>query len=151
VAAATAVHIESTSGIIGMSRATHGPIGAAAWVYSGAVPSSWHPRVTRTMMAETAANQSFRLERHGDVAVLIPSPEVESMHEHLIEQTAQIVLAPLKQDPPAGLVVDLSQVKFFGSVFISFLLRCHMPVKKRGSDMVLAGCSPAIKELLRLT
>ena len=102
-------------------------------------------------MNAEAALQSFRLDRHGDIAVITPSPEVESMHEHLIEQAAQIVLAPLKADPPAGLVVDLSQVKFFGSVFISFLLRCYMPVKKHGSDMVLAGASPAIKELLRLT
>ncbi len=102
-------------------------------------------------MSAEALSESFRLERRGDIAVIIPSPEVESMHEHLIEQAAQIVLAPLKTDPPHGLVVDLSQVKFFGSVFISFLLRCYMPVKKHGSDMVLAGCSPAIKELLRLT
>ena len=102
-------------------------------------------------MTAESTSQSFRLERRGDIAVIIPSPEVESMHEHLMEQAAQLVLAPLKSDPPAGLVVDLSQVKFFGSVFISFLLRCYMAVKKHGSDMVLAGCSPAIKELLRLT
>lgn len=102
-------------------------------------------------MTTEAQSQSFRLERHGEIAVIIPSPEVESMHEHLIEQAALIVLAPLKADPPAGLVVDLSQVNFFGSVFISFLLRCYMPIKKQGNDMVLAGCSPAIKELLRLT
>ena len=61
-------------------------------------------------MAAEATSQSFRLERRGDIAIITPSPEVESMHEHLIEQAAQLVLAPLKADPPAGLVVDLSQV-----------------------------------------
>jgi len=103
------------------------------------------------MAAELSQSQSFRVERHGDIAVIIPSPEVESMHEALIQQAAQMVLAPLREDAPAGLVIDLSQVSYFGSVFISFLLRCHMLVKKHGSEVVLAGTSERIRELLHLT
>lgn len=102
-------------------------------------------------MAESKQSQSFRIERHGDIAVIIPSPEVESMPENLIQQAAQMVLAPLKADPPAGLVIDLSQVSYFGSVFLSFLLRCHMLVKKHGSEVVLAGASDRARELLHLT
>jgi len=102
-------------------------------------------------MPVEAHSQSFRVERHGDLAVIIPSPEVESMPENLIQQAAQLVLAPLKQDPPAGLVIDLSRVSYFGSVFISFLLRCHMLVKKHGSEVVLAGPSERVRELLHLT
>jgi len=30
-------------------------------------------------MTIEAQSQSFRVERHGDIAVIIPSPEVESM------------------------------------------------------------------------
>ncbi len=92
-------------------------------------------------MTPEPAQKSFRVERHGDIAVVIPSPEVESMHENLIQQAAQMVLAPLKEDPPAGLVIDLTQVSYFGSVFLSFLLRCHMLAKKHGSEVVLAGAS----------
>ena len=73
------------------------------------------------------------------------------MSENLIQQAAQMVLAPLKADPPAGLVVDLSNVNYFGSVFLSFLLRCYTPLKMHGSEMVLAGVSKRIRELLRLT
>lgn len=103
------------------------------------------------MTAETLPSESFRVERHGDMAVIIPASEVESMPENLIQQAAEIVLAPLRKDPPAGLVIDLSEVKFFGSVFISFLLKCHMLVKKHGSEVVLAGASERIRELLHLT
>ena len=103
------------------------------------------------MKAEAQPSESFHVERHGDIAVIIPASEVESMPENLIQQAAEIVLAPLKKDPPAGLVIDLSQVKFFGSVFISFLLKCHMLVKKHGSEVVLAGSSERIRELLHLT
>ena len=103
------------------------------------------------MSTETLPSESFRVERHGDVAVIIPASEVESMSENLIQQAAEIVLAPLRQDPPAGLVIDLGEVRFFGSVFISFLLKCHMLVKKHGSEVVLAGASERIRELLHLT
>jgi anti-sigma B factor antagonist len=103
------------------------------------------------MTAESSQSQSFHIERHGDIAVVIPSPEVESMHENLIQQAAHMVLAPLEEDPPSGLVIDLSLVKYFGSVFVSFLLRCHMLAKKRGCEVVLAGASQRSRELLHLT
>lgn len=103
------------------------------------------------MTSSAPHNESFRIERHGDIAVIIPASEVESMPENLIQQAAEIVLAPLRRDPPAGLVIDLSEVRFFGSVFISFLLKCHMLVKKHGSEVVLAGAGDRIRELLHLT
>ena len=103
------------------------------------------------MAAEPVQNQSFRVERHGDIAVIIPSPEVEKMPENLMEQAAQMVLAPLKADPPAGLVFDLSRVDYVGSVFLSFLLRCHKRVKEHGSEVVVAGASERARELLHMT
>lgn len=103
------------------------------------------------MSAEPTQSQSFRIDWHGDIAVIIPSPEVESMQENLIQQAAQIVLAPLRDDPPSGLVIDLSGVSYFGSVFLSFLLRCHMLAKRAGTEMVLAGPSERTRELLDLT
>ena len=51
----------------------------------------------------------------------------------------------------AFLRIDLSRVKYFGSVFLSLLLRWHTPMKKNGSEMVLAGVNDRIRELLRLT
>jgi anti-anti-sigma factor len=103
------------------------------------------------MTSESSQSQSFQVQRHGEIAVVIPSPEVESMHEVLIEQAAKMVVNSLKEDPPAGIVVDLSQVSYFGSVFLSFLLRCHTLAKKHGSEIVLAGCSERTRELLHLT
>jgi anti-anti-sigma factor len=98
-----------------------------------------------------AGGESFQIERRADIAVITPTPELESMPENLIEQAAQMVLAPLKENPPNGLIVDLSRVNFFGSVFISFLLRCHLLVKKQGAELVLAGVSDRVRELLRMT
>jgi anti-anti-sigma factor len=77
--------------------------------------------------------------------------EVEDLSEDVITQAVPIVLAPLKNDPPAGLIVDLSQVGFVGSNFLTFLLRCHKLIKEQGSELVLAGVQPRVRELLRIT
>ena len=103
------------------------------------------------MKAEPAHSQSIRIERHGDIAVITPSPEVEKLPENLMEQAAQLVLAPLRADPPAGLIFDLSKVDYVGSVFLSFLLRCHKRVKEHGSEVVVAGASNRARELLHMT
>ncbi len=96
--------------------------------------------------------ESFQIQRHGDVVVVIPSPEVEGMSDAMIEQAAQLVLAPMKDDPPTGVIFDLSQVSYFGSLFITFLLRCHLLLKKQGQgEVVLAGVSDRVRELLRMT
>jgi anti-anti-sigma factor len=96
-------------------------------------------------------NEFFQVRRHGDVAVVVPSAQVEHLPETLLEPAAQMVLAPLREDPPTQIIVDLSGVRYFGSAFITFLLRCHHLLADRGSDLVLAGVNPNIRELLRVT
>ena len=96
-------------------------------------------------------SQPFVVERHGDVAIITPSPEVERMAENQMEQAAQAVLSPLRDDPPTGLIFDLSKVDYVGSVFLSFLLRCHKRVKEHGGEMVVAGASARARELLHMT
>lgn len=97
------------------------------------------------------ANEFFQVKRHGDIAVIVPSPQIEHLAETLMEPAAQMVLAPLREDPPGQIIVDLTEVRYFGSAFITFLLRCHHLVVDRGSDLVLAGVNPNIRELLRIT
>jgi anti-sigma B factor antagonist len=95
--------------------------------------------------------QCFSVRRHGDVAVVGVSVEIEHLPTNVIEMAAQLVLAPLKANPPSNVIVDLSEVQFFTSEFISFLLRCHVIVKKSFGELVLAGVSDRVRELLRQT
>lgn len=94
---------------------------------------------------------SIQITRHGEIAVISPSADIESMPESYIEQAAAVVLGPLRADPPSGIIVDFSKVGYVGSVFLSFLLRCHKIVKSRGSELVLSGLTPRTRELLRVT
>jgi anti-anti-sigma factor len=102
-------------------------------------------------MPDTTQSQSFRIERHGDIAIIVPSPEVEKMTEPMMDPAAQMVLAPLRADPPAGLIFDLSNVDYVGSAFLSFLLSCYARVKKHGSEVVVAGASEKARELFHIT
>lgn len=96
-------------------------------------------------------NEAIRIERQGDIAIIVPPANVEEMRDDLMEQAARMVLEPLKEEPPAGLIFDLSELDYVGSVFLSFLLRCHKRVKEHGSEVVVAGASPRARELLHLT
>lgn len=97
------------------------------------------------------ANEYFQVKRHGDIAVVIPSPEVEQLAESLMQPAAQMLLVPLKDDPPSHLIVDLAGVRYFGSAFITFLLRCHQVAKQQGSELILSGVNSRIRELLKTT
>jgi anti-sigma B factor antagonist len=97
------------------------------------------------------AVDDFRLEFHGNVVVITPAANVESMRWDLIEPSAEIVMTPLRDLDPPMVVMDLSDVTYFGSVFLALLLRCHKHVKSRGGELVLCGASKMALELLRVT
>jgi anti-sigma B factor antagonist len=96
-------------------------------------------------------NDYFQLTRRGDLVVMIPSPDIENLPANLIEPASQIVLSSLKANPATNMIVDLSRMPSFGSEFISFLLRCHLVVKKQDCELVLAGVNPRMRELLQQT
>lgn len=97
------------------------------------------------------SRDNFAIEWHGSSVVVIPSGDVESMRWDLIEQAAEIVMTPLKKLDVPMLVFDLSHVEFFGSVFLSLLLRCHKYVRSRGGELLLCGASASARELLSVT
>ncbi|EDL60812.1 MULTISPECIES: STAS domain-containing protein [Gimesia] len=96
-------------------------------------------------------HDDFQLEWHGNTVVIIPASNVESMSWDLIEQAADIVMAPLQEVEIPMVVFDLSDVSYFGSVFLALLLRCHKHVRSRGGELVLCGASKMANELLRIT
>jgi anti-sigma B factor antagonist len=97
------------------------------------------------------SNEDFQLEWHGNAVVVIPAANVESMRWDLIEQSANVVMAPLSDQEVPMIVFDLNDVNYFGSVFLALLLRCHKFAKSRGGELVLCGASKMAQELLRVT
>jgi len=94
---------------------------------------------------------SFQIEWHGNTVVVKPASSVESLNWDLVEQAADLVMEPLATQEAPMVIVDLSSVGYFGSVFLALLLRCHKFVKKKGGELVLCGASQMALELLRIT
>jgi anti-anti-sigma factor len=105
----------------------------------------------RPEVMATSSSNDFQIEYHGNVVVVVPAQNVESMRWDLIEHAANVVMTPLRTVDAPMVVFDLSRVKFFGSVFLSLLLRCHKLVKERGGELVLCGASDMARELLSIT
>lgn len=99
----------------------------------------------------TEFQDEFQLEWHDNVVVITPSGGIENMSWDLIEQAAEIVMGPIGEQEVPMAVVDLSNVSYFGSVFLALLLRCHKLVRSRGGELVLCGTSKMANELLRIT
>lgn len=104
-------------------------------------------------MSEPASGTAddFTIERHDDIIVVTPSPALEHMDPTLIEQAADVVLTPIRDEVLPLVVIDLSRVEFFGSSFLALLLRCWKKTQGKSGLMVLAGPSPRARELLRVT
>lgn len=107
--------------------------------------------MAKSAKSKPQGSDDFRLEWHGNTVVITPASNVEAMNWELIEQAAEIVMAPLKTHNSPMVVFDLSEVSYFGSVFLALLLRCHTAVKSRGGELVLCGASKMARELLRIT
>ncbi len=94
---------------------------------------------------------SFQIEWHGNTVVVKPAASVESLNWDLVEQAADLVMETLANQEAPMVIVDLSSVGYFGSVFLALLLRCHKFVKKKGGELVLCGANEMALELLRIT
>ena len=49
------------------------------------------------------------------------------------------------------ILFDLSQVDYFGSMFLALLIRCWKLALSHGGSMALSGVSQRTRELLRVT
>lgn len=101
--------------------------------------------------SEFNSEDAFTIEPHGDVTVITANPALERLEFGLEEQAAELILKPLLRDENPLIVFDLSQVEYFGSMFLALLIRCWKLAMSKGGSMALAGIQPRTRELLRVT
>lgn len=98
-----------------------------------------------------SSEDAFMFERHGDVIVITANRALERLEFGLEEQAAELILKPLKRQENPLILFDLSQVDYFGSMFLALLIRCWKLVQSLGGSMALSGVSQRTRELLRIT
>ncbi|MEZ6054011.1 MAG: STAS domain-containing protein [Planctomycetaceae bacterium] len=91
-----------------------------------------------------------QIELHDGVAVLQFGPGPHTIHEGDMVGLTDPMLEASNADPPR-MVVDLSQVEFFGSSFIELLFRMWKRLNERSGQFALAGLSPYCDEVLAVT
>lgn len=102
-------------------------------------------------MTTSKSTDAFTIERHGDVTVIAANPALESLDASLEEQVAEVIMDSVRSNGGSNVIFDLSEVNFFGSMFVAVLLRCWRQAVAKGGSMALAGVSDHAKELLRIT
>ena len=96
-------------------------------------------------------HESFQLHWYGNCLVVFPAASAAGLQWDLMDPAAAIILVPLKAQAVPQVIFDLSQLVYFGSVFLALLLRCHKLVKSRGGELALCGANKMGRELLRVT
>ena len=91
------------------------------------------------------------MERHGDLILYIATPALETIDAGLETQVAEVILSPLSRLSGPLVVFDLAAVNYFGSMFLTLLIRCWKLTSAKGGMMALSGVSPQAKELLHVT
>lgn len=99
----------------------------------------------------TRSADVFSIERHSGVTVVVASAALESLDPSLEQQITELLVNVLRDAREPLVIFDLSDVSFFGSMFIAVLLRCWKHTTSRGGTMALAGVSPQVKDLLHVT
>ncbi len=102
-------------------------------------------------MDNPRSRDALTIERHGEVTLIAATPALENLEFGLEEQVANLVMEPLRTQEVPLVVFDLSDVDYFGSMFLALLLRCWKLAQSRGGMMALAGVSDHARELLRIT
>ena len=102
-------------------------------------------------MSSPNNSDAFTMERHGDLILYIATPALETIDAGLETQVAEVILSPLSRLSGPLVVFDLAAVNYFGSMFLTLLIRCWKLTSAKGGMMALSGVSPQAKELLHMT
>ncbi|GIW88777.1 MAG: hypothetical protein KatS3mg108_3101 [Isosphaeraceae bacterium] len=96
-------------------------------------------------------DDALTIARHGEVLVVSPSPALRSIDTAHADATATLILDALDGIKAPLVVVDLTHLPVFGTAFLALLIRCWKRISNRGGTLALAGSSPDVLNLLKIT
>lgn len=90
----------------------------------------------------------FEIEWHENTVIVSPSAGIEELSWDVVERAADVIMQPLEDQQAPDVIVDLSKVNYFGSIFLALLLRCHKFVRRKSGELVLCGANKLALDLL---
>jgi len=93
---------------------------------------------------------SPRIDVQDGVTVVSFEAGPHTLDEVAIAESRDTMLASSQAEPPK-VVIDLSEVEFFGSTFIEVLFRIWKRIQDRSGQFALCGTNPYCQEVLTVT
>ncbi|GAB1442241.1 STAS domain-containing protein [Ignavibacteriales bacterium] len=91
---------------------------------------------------------NFKVEKHGDIAVVLVSLQRATLNES--EEFKKILLAQI-EGGIKKLIVDLTQCEFIDSTFLGALVVTLKKITQQSGDLKLVGFQPAVQSMFELT
>jgi len=102
-------------------------------------------------MSSTKTSDVLTIERRGELSIVTVTPALESIGVGIESLSARVIVESLENEVEPIVLFDLSQVTYFGSVFLAVLIRCWEIVLSKSGTMGLSGVSSHARELLHFT
>ncbi len=90
-----------------------------------------------------------RVETHEGLTVVIVDQVYDELDQASLERFRDLLLRVAQEAQPAEVLVDLSQLSFFGSTFLAVLIEAWKRLQKRGGRLALCGASTVVQEILQ--
>jgi anti-anti-sigma factor len=98
------------------------------------------------------SNATPEIRKQDGVTVIALGPEFETLDEWGLDALGKSMLDAAEDADPPKVVVDLANVKFFGSSFIEILFRVWNRLNTRdGGQFGISGLAPYCREILEVT
>lgn len=102
-------------------------------------------------MSNSDPSDALTIERHGNLTLVAATPALEAIDASLEREVADLIMSSVREQDDPLVLFDLTEVSYFGSMFLAVMLRCWKLTTARGGTMALAGVSQHARELLRVT
>jgi len=95
--------------------------------------------------------QVFEISKQQDVTIIKISAHFRALDElHIVNVSNRLIETVEAIDPPL-VVIDLSEVTFFGSSFLEVLFRLWNMINKRGGELSLSGLQEHCAEVVHIS
>ncbi|MFM1802335.1 MAG: hypothetical protein RJA81_1687 [Planctomycetota bacterium] len=102
------------------------------------------------MVSMNPSQDVLVLHHQGEFLIVEVSSAVEGLDHTSGDVLADMVLNVVREISQPMVIIDLTGVEIFGSMFLTVMLRCWKACVTRGGMMVLAGTGDRVRELLKI-
>lgn len=95
------------------------------------------------------ANKVFRLERDGNILIVIPQGDANGFRYHDIHQESNTTLEVLDDPSLTHVVIDFTSEVMLGSIIISVVIKVCRKAGSKGGKAVFCNASPDMLDVLK--